>query len=361
MCITLKSCFDIFSEEWHVNVFVKEHNHNILSPEELCFLPANRSITLEDEKQIFLYKEAGLSIRQILRVMELEKNLKHSELAFFDRDIRNLYGKVKRMLGDNDAKNIMQYMKSTKEENKMFQYAFTLDEERRLENLFWCHAQSFEWYQQYGDVVVFDTTYKVNSYDMPCGIFVGVDNHGKTILFGCALLRNETTSTFKWLMKTFVSIMKKPPKTIITDQDPWMSEAISFEMPTTKHSFCIWHITSKFSCWFAALLRNDYQKWCGDFYELYKMTIPEEFEHNRCLIVEKYNLQNNKHVQGLYKVRHFWTPAYLRDFFFGGMITTGRSESINAFIKRFVSSHTCLTDFAKQGEKGWKETCKEWA
>ncbi|KAL2931271.1 Protein FAR1-RELATED SEQUENCE 11 [Bienertia sinuspersici] len=32
-------------------------------------------------------------------------------------------------------------------------------------------------------------------------------------------------------------------------------------------------------------------------------------------------------------------PAYLRDYFFGGMITTGRSESINAFIKRFVSSH----------------------
>ncbi|KAK8527753.1 hypothetical protein V6N12_054952 [Hibiscus sabdariffa] len=30
------------------------------------------------------------------------------------------------------------------------------------------------------------------------------------------------------------------------------------------------------------------------------------------------------------------------------MISTGRSESINAFIKRFVSSHTCLTDFVKQ-------------
>ncbi|GMI66523.1 hypothetical protein HRI_000321600 [Hibiscus trionum] len=29
------------------------------------------------------------------------------------------------------------------------------------------------------------------------------------------------------------------------------------------------------------------------------------------------------------------------------MITTGRSESINAFIKRFVFSHTCLTDFVK--------------
>ncbi|GMI66525.1 FAR1-related sequence 11 [Hibiscus trionum] len=75
-----------------------------------------------------------------------------------------------------------------------------------------------------------------------------MNNHEKTILFGCAILRNETTSTFKWLMKTFVSIMKKSPKTIITDQDPWMTQAIATEMSTTKHSFCIWHITSKFSC-----------------------------------------------------------------------------------------------------------------
>ena len=35
---------------------------------------------------------------------------------------------------------------------------------------------------------------------MPFGIFVGINNHGKTILFGCALLRNETTSAFQWLM-----------------------------------------------------------------------------------------------------------------------------------------------------------------
>ncbi|KAK9671524.1 hypothetical protein RND81_12G036200 [Saponaria officinalis] len=196
MRITLKKGFDIFPEEWHVTIFVKEHNKDMLSSEELRFLPANRNITSEDEKKM-LYKEAGLSIRQIIRAMELEKNLKHGELPFFDRDIRNLYGKLKSMIGPDDAKNLMQYLKTSKEENKLFQYVFTLDEKMRLENLFWCHAQSFEWYQKYGDAVVFDTTYKVNSYDMPCAIFVGLDNYGKTILLGFALLRNETTPTFK--------------------------------------------------------------------------------------------------------------------------------------------------------------------
>ena len=46
----------------------------------------------------------------------------------------------------------------------------------------------------YEDVVVFYTTYKANAYDMPFDIFVGVNNNGKTILFSCSLLQNETTS-----------------------------------------------------------------------------------------------------------------------------------------------------------------------
>ncbi|KAL2932999.1 Protein FAR1-RELATED SEQUENCE 11 [Bienertia sinuspersici] len=323
MRIVLKRCFDIFPEEWHVTKLVKEHNHELLSSEEMHLLAANRSISQEEEKQILLYKEAGLTVRQIIRVMELEKNVRHGELSFIERDVRNLFARLKRALREDDVKSVLQYMQSSKQDNDLLQYAYTVDSGRRLEHLFWCQGQCFELYQKYGDVIVFDTTYKLNAYDMPCAIFVGVDNHGKTILFGCALLRNEKTSTFKWLMKTFVTIMKRPPKTIITDQDPWI-------------------------CWFASLLRTTYQDWCADFYSIYRTIIPEEFECKWDTMVHKYNLQENTHIHGLYNVKRFWAPAYLRDNFFGGMITTGRSESINAFIKKFVSSNVSLTDFVKQ-------------
>ena len=42
----------------------------------------------------------------------------------------------------------------------------------------------------------------------------------------------------------------------------------------------------------------------------------------------KCDLINNKHAQGLYDIRKFWAPAYIQDFFFRGMTTTNRSESI---------------------------------
>lgn len=41
---------------------------------------------------------------------------------------------------------------------------------------------------------------------MPFGIFVGMNSHGKTILFGCAFLHNETMSAFHWLMKVTIAL-----------------------------------------------------------------------------------------------------------------------------------------------------------
>ena len=66
--------------------------------------------------------------------------------------------------------------------------------------------------------------------------------------------------------------------------------------------------------------------------------ICEEFEGQWTQVMKKYDMLTNKHVIGLYQIKHFWVPCYLREHFFGGMTTTERLESINAFIKWFVSS-----------------------
>ena len=205
MRITLRRINEIFPEEWQVTKFVTEHNHTLLSTQEVRFLPSYRNITLEDEKRILLLKEGGLSVTQIMIVMELERSVRHGELSFPKKDVHNLFTENHKLHSQNDAKEILEYCKSAKSKDLNFQYTFTLDSENRLEHIFWCPAHCFELYQKYGDVVVFDTTYKVNSYDMPFGIFVGIDNNGRTILLGCALLRNEKLITFEWLFKVTIS------------------------------------------------------------------------------------------------------------------------------------------------------------
>ena len=142
--------------------------------------------------------------------------------------------------------------------------------------------------------------------------------------------------------------MKKQPTAILTDQDPWITGTISKELPLTKHAFCIWHITTKFSDWFTSILRNQYSNWCIEFCKLYKLDSCDEFEGQWTQVIEKYDMLTDKHLIGLYQIKHFWVPCYLRGHFFGGMTTTGRLESIYAFIKQFVSSHINLIQLIKQ-------------
>ncbi|KAI8543263.1 hypothetical protein RHMOL_Rhmol08G0203300 [Rhododendron molle] len=83
-----------------------------------------------------------------------------------------------------------------------------------------------------------------------------------------------------------------------------MTQTIAKEFPTIKYSFCIWHITSKFSGWFIAILRG------------IKIDTLEELEHQWPHMVAKHDLQNNKHIVGLYEIKYYWVPAYLRNYFF---------------------------------------------
>jgi len=119
-------------------------------------------------------------------------------------------------------------------------------------------------------------------------------------------------------------------------------------MSSTKHAFCIWHITAKFSGWFTSILRNRYFSWCADFYKLYKLDNIDDFEEEWFIIVSKYNLEANKHIIDLYELKQHWVPAYLCGHFFGGMTTTERSESTNGFVKRFTLSRSSLFQLFNQ-------------
>ena len=108
------------------------------------FLPTNRVITEDDKNCILLYKEVGLSIREIIRVMELKKNVKYGHLPFFQWDIWNLYVKMRKMYVVNDAMDLLQFWNIAKERNSKLQYASTTDEEKMLKHIFWSHPHNFE-------------------------------------------------------------------------------------------------------------------------------------------------------------------------------------------------------------------------
>ncbi|KAI5429436.1 hypothetical protein KIW84_034151 [Lathyrus oleraceus] len=158
--ISLQKTHDMFPSEWRVTTFIVDNNHTLLTQSEVRFLPVNRIISDDYSERIFLLKEGGLSVRQLMRIIELEKNVEHGYLPFIEKDVRNLFLKAKKKVEITDVVDLLKYCEDVKKSCSKFQYAYTLDEERRLEHIFWSHAYCFDWYQEYGDVVVFNTTYK---------------------------------------------------------------------------------------------------------------------------------------------------------------------------------------------------------
>ena len=112
---------------------------------------------------------------------------------------------------------MFKHFEEMKAENSNFYYDVQVDEENRIKNIFWSNASSRAKYQDFGDCVTFDTTYKTNKYHMPLAVFVGVNNHLQSCIFGVALMGDESVESFKWVFSTFLNCMGgKQPICILT-------------------------------------------------------------------------------------------------------------------------------------------------
>ncbi|KAH9770311.1 protein FAR1-RELATED SEQUENCE [Citrus sinensis] len=280
-------------------------------------------------------------------------NLQHNHGLSLDKTRRL-------QLEEGDAMALLKYSQKKQAKCNGF-FSIDLDEEDRLKNVFWADPRSRAAYKYFGDVITFDSAYLTNKYDMPFTPFVGVNHHGQSILLGCILISREDTEIFTWLFEVWLSCMSdSPPFSIITDQDKAMQKAIENVFSTTRYRWCLWHIKKKVSdklwafkereCIISSLLSTIYDSLSSDAFE--------EAWH---VMITEYDLWDNDWFNGLYEERHRWVPCYLKDYFWAGMSTTQRSESMNAFFDGFVNSKTNLKQFVKQYENALRRKAElEW-
>ena len=103
-----------------------------------------------------------------------------------------------------------------------------------------------KWGILFGDVVTFDTTYKINCYELIFATFIGCNHLSQTTLFGCGLLPNEKNESFEWLFNKQLEAMSfSPPRGIITDHDLAITKAIKNVMPNTCHRYYLRNILDK--------------------------------------------------------------------------------------------------------------------
>ena len=107
-------------------------------------------------------------------------------VPYIAKDIANLRASFRREQDHHDMQDTLAYFARMKSEDKDFFYKIKLDEEDRVENLFWVDGAARRAYKKsYHDCVSFDTTYLTNEYKMPCAPFIGINKHGQSVQLGC--------------------------------------------------------------------------------------------------------------------------------------------------------------------------------
>ena len=230
-------------ENLKVSELVLKHNHTLHLPETLHLMVSQRKILELQAFEIETADDAGIGPKAAheLASRQVGGSL---NLSYTLRDHKNyLRTKRQREMAYGQEGSMLKYFQDKIDENPSFQYALQMDCEEQIANIFWVDAKMIMDYAHFGDVVSFDTTFGTNKESRPFGVFVDFNHFRETVVFGAALMYDETFASFKWLFEAFLIAHKgKGPKTFYTDQDVAMGKAVGEVFTEAWHGLCTFHI-----------------------------------------------------------------------------------------------------------------------
>ncbi|XP_027173408.1 protein FAR1-RELATED SEQUENCE 7-like isoform X2 [Coffea eugenioides] len=315
---------------YKVTQFVAEHNHPLHIPQCVHMIPSQRRTTITQDNSE-LVDAYGLSLKQSNNLVD--------KLGY-------LPNKRSRGLRFGEAGTIFRYFQQQLLENPSFYFAVQLDSEEQLTNVFWADARMTIDYKYFGEVVTFDTTFRTNEEYRPLGIFLGFNHHRQMVIFGAALLYDDSVDSYKWLFQTFLEAMSgKPPRTFFTDQEPAMAKASASVMPNTFHGLCTHHIRQNFLKHLGHMMRTE--TGLVQLFSKCMLEIEDEvaFEETWREMLQKHNLDSNTWLKSIYELREKWAKTYMKTKLTLGMRSKQLSKSFNADLKHHLKTDQDLVEF----------------
>ncbi|KAL8263625.1 hypothetical protein R6Q59_021755 [Mikania micrantha] len=335
---------------WVVTKFIKEHNHALTNTRKMTSHHRQKR-HLSSASKFESYPIAGGGVPNGVMHLSRSASMESNHGTHISDSVTNSvrHATIKRSLG-RDAQNLLDYFRKMQAENPGFYYAIQLDDDNRMANVFWADARSRTAYSHFGDTVTLNTMYKAKQYKVPFAPFTGVNHHGQTILFGCALLLDESECTFTWIFKTFLAAMNdRAPVSIITDPEKSIQTAVSHVFPGSRHCFNKWDLLREGHKRLAYVCHM-HPNFQVELYNCINSTdTVDEFETTWDFILDRYDLRRNDWLQLLYTMRQQWVPAYFRDTFFAGNILNQGFES--SFFDGYLNEHTTVPLFFRQYER----------
>ncbi|KAL4365209.1 hypothetical protein AHAS_Ahas07G0083200 [Arachis hypogaea] len=168
----------------------------------------------------------------------------YANVGFTKKDLDNhieTNHRAKLIGGDSNA--TISYLLTKADVDPMGIARYSATDESQLANLFWADGICRADYKCFEDVLAFHTTYQNNKYRRLLVIFSDCNHHCQTCIFGFALIEDEKTATYTWLLQNSLEVMlNKSPSVVVIDGDEDMKTAIQEIFPNATRRLSDWHI-----------------------------------------------------------------------------------------------------------------------
>ncbi|KAL8129062.1 LOW QUALITY PROTEIN: hypothetical protein V2J09_018217 [Rumex salicifolius] len=172
--------------------FNSEHNHNLASLSKSHLYRLHRNMLDSQALDVDMVENSGIAPKYIFEYITKQAG-GHDKFGFSHVDLENYF----------QAKRNLQMKSGEIGEDLNFFYAIQVDEDDLITNIFWEDAKMMANYDDFRDVFYFDTIYRKHKDGPLIALFVGMNHHKQTAIFGVALLFDETSVSFVWLFDTF--------------------------------------------------------------------------------------------------------------------------------------------------------------
>uniref|UniRef100_A0ACD5ZNL7 Uncharacterized protein n=1 Tax=Avena sativa TaxID=4498 RepID=A0ACD5ZNL7_AVESA len=343
----------LHQEQWEITGVKHEHNHLLCPRRSLTrFFLDHKYLSSEEKSFLRVLQQSRVNPRKAMKIFRrMRSNFGNTPLSK-EKDMHNLQCVEQWRKENSDVETALKRFKELELRNIGFFYTMQTDEDNIVRSLFWTDERSRVDYEVFGDFVLFDTTYSTNRHNMPFTPIIGMNNHGRILVFGCALLQDQKAETFKWMFQTFLHVMGwKMPRAIIMDQDEGMKKAIAEVMPQVRHRFCKFNVMRK-----AHEIVGTFMAARGnmnaELHGLVDNSLTEkEFEEGWAVLIDRYNTSENEYLRFMWETRKSWVPVYFREDFYPFVESARHGEEANLLFKDNVLPRDRIEKFIEQYER----------
>ncbi|XP_047081519.1 protein FAR1-RELATED SEQUENCE 5-like isoform X1 [Lolium rigidum] len=343
--------------QWEFTTVRNEHNHPLCSNPSLTnFFLSHKNMPIEEKSFLKVLQQSRIPPNKVMKIFRRMRS-SFGNIPFKKKDATSLQIDEQHRTENSDVQKALKLFKELELRNPCFFYTKQTDKDGIVCSIFWTDTRSRMDYEIFGDFVSVDTTYTTNRHNLPFATIVGINNHGRTLLLGCALLHDRKAETLKWMFQTLLEVMGgKIPGSVVTSQDEAMAKAIVEIMPQVRHMFCKWDVMGKAHERIAAFMaaRGNIK---AELHSLVDNSLTEtEFEEGWISLMQRYNASENEYLQFMWRIRKIWVPVYFRHDFYPFVQSLGCGEGTNLLFKDSVLPKDSIEKFIERYEEIQKKT-----